>query len=99
MSNFLFGSYIQDPYTNLTLGLRKTLWKNRAVISIAAEDLLGDFNSALRSRYLNQDNFYFFRPETQFVRVGFTYNFGNFRLEDNQKTIDKKERDRLSKKD
>ncbi len=97
MSNYLFGSYIQDPYINLTLGLRKTLWDNRAVVSISAEDLLGDFNSALRSQYLNQDNFYFLRPETQFIRLGFTYNFGNFRLEDNQKTIDKKERDRLSK--
>ncbi|MDT0606300.1 outer membrane beta-barrel family protein [Croceitalea rosinachiae] len=99
MSNYLFGSYIQDPYTNLTLGLRKSLWDNKAVISITAEDLLGDVNSVLSSRYLNQDNFYFVQPETQFVRIGFTYNFGNFRLEDNQRGIDKKERDRLSKED
>ena len=99
MSNYLFGSYIQDPYTNLTLGLRKTLLDNRAVVSVSAEDLLGEVNSALRSNYLNQDNFYIIRPETQFVRVGFTYNFGNFRLEDNEKAIDKRERDRLSKEE
>ncbi|MEM8926598.1 MAG: outer membrane beta-barrel protein [Bacteroidota bacterium] len=97
MSNYLFGSYIQDPYTNLTLGLRKALWNNRAVISIAAEDLLGEANSALESRYLNQDNFYFVQPETQFVRVGFTYNFGNFKLEQNQRNIEKDERDRLGR--
>jgi hypothetical protein len=27
--------------------------------------------------------------------VGFKYNFGNFRLEDNQRSIDAAERDRL----
>ena len=95
MSNFLFGSYIQDPYTNLTLGLRKTLWDGRATVSIAAEDVLGKANSRLTSRYLNQDNYYFIVPETQFVRVGFTYNFGNFKLEGNQRNIDKDELDRL----
>lgn len=99
MSKYLFGSYVQSPITNLTLGLRKSLWNNKAVISISAEDLLGKANGTYTSRYLNQDNFYFVQPETQFVKIGFTYNFGNFRLEDNQKGIDKKERDRLSKED
>lgn len=96
ISNFLYGSYISDEQLNLTLGLRKTLWNNRAVVSIAAEDVLRTYVPTYTSRYLNQDNFYRRRPETQFVRFGFTYNFGNFRLEDNQRGIDKKERDRLN---
>lgn len=95
ISNFLFGSYISDEQLNLTLGLRKSLFNNRAVISIAAEDLLEKWIPTYTSDYLNQDNFYRRRPETQFIRVGFTYNFGNFRLQDNQREIDKKERDRL----
>ncbi len=95
LSSFLFGSYQQDASTNLTLGLRKSLWKNRAIISLAAEDILGKTNAPLTSRYLNQDNSYFARPETQFVRLGFTYNFGNYRLTDNERSIDKKERERL----
>lgn len=95
LSKFLFGSYVSDEEVNLTLGLRKSLFNNRAIISIAAEDILERFNPTYSSRYLNQYNFYRRRPETQFVRVGFTYNFGNFRLEDNQKEIDKKERERL----
>ncbi|UII81629.1 outer membrane beta-barrel family protein [Flagellimonas sp. CMM7] len=95
LSKFLFGSYISDEEVNLTLGLRKSLFNNRAIISVAAEDILERFNPTYSSRYLNQDNFYRRRPETQFIRVGFTYNFGNFRLEDNQKEIDKKERERL----
>ncbi len=96
LSNFLYGSYISDEQLNLTLGLRKSLWNNRAVISIAAEDILETFVPTYSSRYLNQDNFYRRRPETQFIRFGFTYNFGNFRLEDNQRAIDKNERDRLN---
>ncbi|NQZ43288.1 MAG: TonB-dependent receptor [Flavobacteriaceae bacterium] len=96
LSNFLFGSYVSDEQLNLTLGLRKSLWNDRATVSIAAEDLLESYVPTYTSRYLNQDNFYRRRPETQFIRVGFTYNFGNFRLEDNQREIDKKERERIN---
>lgn len=95
ISQFLFGSYVSDEQLNLTLGLRKSLFKNRATISIAAEDILERYNPTYTSRYLNQDNFYRRRPETQFIRLGFTYNFGNFKLQDNERGIDKKERDRL----
>ncbi len=95
LSKFLFGSYVSDDQLNVTLGLRKSLFNNRATISIAAEDLLEQYIPTYTSRYLNQDNFYRRRPETQFIRIGFTYNFGNFRLQDNQRGIEKKERDRL----
>src|SRR5690606_36057496 len=94
-SEVLLGSYVSDRQLNLGLGLCKTLLDNRIVLSLAAEDVLGTYVPTYRSRYLNQDNFYRKRPETQLVRFGFTYNFGNFRLEDNQRSIDKKERDRL----
>ncbi len=96
LSSFLQGSYVMGSTTNLNVGLRKSLWNKRAVLSVAAEDLLGKANPTFTSRYLNQDNSYLARPETRFVRFGFTYNFGNFRLEDNERGIDKIERDRLS---
>lgn len=95
VSQFLFGSYVSDEQFNLTLGLRKTLFDNKIVLSLAAEDILEQYVPTYRSQYLNQNNFYRRRPETQFIRFGFTYNFGNFRLEDNQRGIDKNERDRL----
>ena len=95
MSTNIAGSYVFSPQTNLTVGLRKSLWNERAIISVSAEDLLGRANPTYTSQYLNQDNFYFSQPETQFIRFGFTYNFGNFRLESNKKTITKDERDRL----
>ncbi|GAA0872714.1 outer membrane beta-barrel family protein [Gangjinia marincola] len=96
MSRFLVGSYQIEPYANLIVGMRKTFWNKQAVLTLAAEDLLGEANSFLISRYLNQDNGFKAVPETRFFRIGFTYNFGNFRLSDNQRAIDKAERDRLS---
>ena len=95
MSGYLQGSYIQEQSTNLTLGLRKSFMNNRAVVSVSANDLLGKYNAYVSSKYLNQDNRYLTTPETQYVKFGFTYNFGNFRLEDNQREIDKSERERL----
>ena len=96
LSGFLEGSYKQEETTNITLGLRKTLWNKRALISLQVNDLLNKANSRVYSKYLNQDNAYFARPETQYIRLGLTVNFGNFRLEDNQRNIDKIERERLS---
>ena len=95
MSNFIFGTYIQDEQINLSLGLRKSLWNNRAAFSLTIEDILEEYVPTYTSKYLNQDNYYKRRPETQFVRFGFTYNFGNFRLSDNQRAISKRERERL----
>lgn len=95
LSGFLQGSFIQEASTNLTLGFRKSFMNNRAVLSLSANDLLGKYNANISSNYLNQDNQYLSTPETQYVKFGFTYNFGNFRLEDNQRDIDKIERERL----
>ena len=85
-----------EESTNLTFGIRKSLWNRRALISLNVNDILAKANPRLTSKYLNQDNNFLVVPETQYVRFGFTYNFGNFRLEDNSRDIDKKERDRLS---
>jgi len=97
-SGFLEGSYIQEQTTNLTLGFRKSLWNKRALLSLAFNDVLGRANGRVTSNYLNQDNTYLAVPETQNFKVGFTYNFGNFRLEGNNRTIENKERDRLGKR-
>lgn len=95
ISNWLTGSYELDPMTTLSLGVRKTLWNNRAEISLHLEDVLDKTNTWMRSRYLSQDNGFFAQPESRFVRLGFKYNFGNFRLSDNQRALEAVERDRL----
>lgn len=95
LSGYLVGSYIQAESTNLTLGLQKSLWNRRAQISLSVNDILGKANPWNTSKYLNQNNMYRPVEETQNFRIGFTYNFGNFRLDDNKREIEKEERDRL----
>ena len=98
LSGFLEGSYKQSETTNLVFGLRKSFWDQRALLSIQANDLLNKVNPSFTSRYLNQDNGFLSRPETQYVRMALTVNFGNFRLADNQRAIEKIERERLEPK-
>lgn len=95
VSDYIAGSYNFDPFSTLSLGFRKTLWNNRAELSLNINDIFNDTNTRLTSQYLNQDNSYFAQEEMRYVQVGFKYNFGNFRLEDNQRSIDAAERDRL----
>lgn len=95
ISDFISGSYNLDPWTTVSAGLRKTLWDNRAELTLNVEDIFNTTNTRLTSRYLNQDNSFFAREETRLVRVGFKYNFGNFRLRDNQRRIEAAERDRI----
>jgi len=95
VSDYISGSYKFDPMTTLSIGLRKTFWKNRAELSLNFEDILDETNTRLTSKYLNQDNSFFAREELRYVRIGFKYNFGNFRLQDNKRSIDAAERDRI----
>ena len=95
LSGFLFGSYTRGETINLNIGFQKSLWNNKAVVSLVGEDLLGRANARLTSRYLNQDNSYFPVPETQFVRLGITLNFGNYGLSENTRNLNKIERERL----
>ncbi|WP_372973287.1 outer membrane beta-barrel family protein [Muriicola sp.] len=95
LTGFLYGSFQVSEMITLNAGIRKTLWNNRAVVSLTAEDLLRRANGTYVSRYSNQDNTHFSRPETQFVRLSFTYNFGNFRLSSADGDIQKTELQRL----
>ncbi len=95
LSGFLTGSFIMSETTNLTFGLQKSFWNRRAELSLNFNDILGRANPWYSSKYLNQDNAYIAVEETQNLRLSFTYNFGNFRLEDNQRQIEKAERDRI----
>jgi len=98
VSQFLYGSYKVDETITLNIGLRKSLWDNRAVISIAAEDLLRRANYQFTTRYANQDNSLYEAPEKQFIRFGFTYNLGNYRLSKTERNIKKSELQRLDNK-
>jgi len=95
LSGFLFGSYKVSESIVMNVGLRKTLWDNRAVVSLLAEDLFNRANATFTTRYANQDNSFLENTETQFIRLGFTYNLGNYRLTKTERGIKKSELQRL----
>ncbi|MGB5942514.1 MAG: outer membrane beta-barrel family protein [Leeuwenhoekiella sp.] len=100
ISNILLGSYSWDrPQIQLSIGLRKTFFDQRLQLSVNVEDILKRTNIPVSSDYLTQDNGFFARPETQFVRFGLKYNFGNFKLSDNERDVEAAEQERLKKQE
>ncbi|WP_445738543.1 outer membrane beta-barrel protein [Mariniflexile sp.] len=84
--------------SGLDISLRKSLWYDKASISMGVTDIfnLQNFNNSIK--YLNQNAFTKFRSENRTFTFGFNYKFGNFNLKNNQKQIDLEERDRLNSK-
>lgn len=80
---------------SLSFGLRKTLWNDRAEVSLQLQDILNETEVPLTSNYLNQDNGFFSHPENRYVRIGFQYNFGNSYLNDNERKSSTAEEERL----
>ena len=85
--------------SGLNVNLKKSLWKDRASLSMGVTDIFNSQNFNATTKYLNQDAFTKFRMETRTFTLGFNYKFGNFNLRSNQKQIDLEERDRLNSKD
>ena len=96
LTGIIFGTYIMDPFTTVSLGVRKSLWNNRASLSLTANDIFDTTNRRLRADFLNQRNSYFAIEENQYLQVGFVYNFGNFSLRENSRQIRNEERTRIN---
>ncbi|BAO54809.1 outer membrane beta-barrel protein [Nonlabens marinus] len=84
ISNILFGSYELKGRFDSSIGFYKSLWNNRAFMTLDYSDIFLSQNQTLKSRYQNQDNQYLALPETNLIKLGFTYKFGNFRLRNNE---------------
>lgn len=95
ISNLISGSLDYKNIFDFSVSFRKSLWNNRASLTAGVDDIFKTNNVQVTSRYLNQDNSYFARPESRKFWIGFKYNFGNYLLRENKKTINSKEGDRL----
>ncbi len=93
------GPSIVSTRSSLDVSMRKTLWNNRASLSIGIIDAFNDFNFIETSRYLNQDIVINSRKENRLFVVGFNYKFGNYRLNNNKKDVNVIERNRITNKD
>lgn len=98
ISSILFGTYEWGGSFASNLSFNKSLWDRRAQLTLKLTDIFNTQNQRMSTRYLNQDNSYLALPETRTISVGFTYNFGNFRLENNEVTTPE-EQERISKRE
>ena len=97
LSSLIFGSYNFRNQLTSSIGLYKSLWNKRGAVTVNVNDIFLGQNQTLSSRYLNQDNSFLSLPETQTFNIGFTYKFGNFRL-DNRTVEDPEEKERTKSK-
>ncbi|WP_160110590.1 outer membrane beta-barrel family protein [Aequorivita lipolytica] len=94
-SNIVSGSVYYENRFLLNISFRKEFWDKQASISAGVEDLLNTYNVPVSTKYYNQDNHYFAKPESPLFKVGLKYNFGNARLRDNNKELNLEESERL----
>ena len=99
LSSLIEGSNTFKNQNYMNISMRKDLWDDRGILTIGVDDVFNKMNVPLNSTYLNQDNGFFARPETRQFYVAFRYNFGNFRLQDNNRTNTPAEVERLKDKD
>ena len=97
LPDYIAGSYdFDEQQLGVNLGFRKTFFDNRLVATLDFEDIFNQMNIPLSSRYLNQDNSFFAKPESRSIRFGLRYNFGNFKLNDNERATTTEESERLN---
>lgn len=80
ISDMISGSYHMKNQFICSVSFRKSIWKNRASITVGVDDIFDTNNIPVTSRYYNQDNNYFAKSESRLFRLGFKYNFGNYKL-------------------
>lgn len=80
------------------LAISKTVFNKKGTISLIASDLLNKEDFANSIRYLNQSNSQFSDLDNRYIKLGFSYKFGNTTLETNEKDKSRSERDRLKER-
>ncbi len=78
-----------------SLSISKSLLNKKAIISLTIEDIFNYQNQTYNVNYLNQLSTSFDDVDSRFIKLGFRYNFGNTKLNTNERTTDAIERERL----
>ena len=91
------GFQIVDAQLYSDLVIKKTILNKKGALTLSAGDLFNQQDYTVATKYLRQNNSRFLDQDTRFVKLGFSYKFGNTGLETNQRTKDRKERKRLEK--
>jgi outer membrane receptor protein involved in Fe transport len=78
-----------------SLSISKSLLNKKAIISLTVEDIFNYQTETYNVNYLNQLSTSFTDVDSRFIKLGFRYNFGNTKLNTNERTTDAIERERL----
>jgi outer membrane receptor protein involved in Fe transport len=79
----------------VSLSLRKALWNKKATLSLTFNDIFNGQKLTNTTQFVNQNSVYSADYDTQTIRLGFRYNFGNTKLQTNQRTKSSAEQERL----
>lgn len=93
----IIGLRTVDTTIDSNLSLRKTLFNKKATLSLAVTDLFNQQDYGVTNKYLNQDSYLFNDLDTRYIKLGFSYKFGNTTLETNERIKERNERERLEK--
>jgi outer membrane receptor protein involved in Fe transport len=77
--------------------MAKTLFKNKASISLSVSDFLNRQDFSRTVSFLDQSSRISNDLDTRYISLGFRYKFGNTKLSTNQRATSKEEIDRLKK--
>jgi len=95
ISPLVVGASNISERSSFDINLRKSLWNDKASVSLGVTDIFNTLNFSQTTKYLNQDVYFKSKIENRLFTFGFNYKFGNFRLNSNKKEIESNERDRI----
>ncbi len=97
-SSLQYGLFTLKPQSNIDIGIRKNLFKNKVSIKINASDLFYKSITRVNINFDNQNVVFKEYQDSRRVRLTITYNFGNTKLKFNEtKNINEAEKNRLKK--
>ncbi|WP_179353289.1 TonB-dependent receptor domain-containing protein [Winogradskyella vidalii] len=77
------------------LSVSKSILNKKGIISLSVEDLFNLHDYETTVDYLNQSSSGFVDDDNRYVKLGFRYNFGNTKLNTNERSTNAEERQRL----
>jgi outer membrane receptor protein involved in Fe transport len=80
------GGFDIQSYSELSVGLKKKIFDNKASLSLYVGDLFNKNLYRMSTSYANQNSTYIGKKENQYFRLNFSYNFGNNKIRKNVKS-------------
>jgi len=77
------------------LSISKSIFKKKGIVSLSVEDIFNLQDYDTNTNYLNQSSSSFIDSDNRYIKLGFRYNFGNTKLNTNERTTSAEERERL----